>query len=400
MKFTKSELSLILVLSSIQFAHIIDFVIMMPLGPQLMRSLQINPGQFSLLVSSYTLAAGLSGLVASFFVDRFDRKNILLLFFVGFILGTLGCAFSSHYHLLLFARCFTGVFGGVLTSIVMSIVSDSFEYSRRGSAMGIVMSAFAAASIFGLPLGIYLANHRNWQTPFLVLGVLAIFIFALAFALIPKQNAHLQHKAPTRDNFQVFKMILSDHNQVLALILVFSLVLGQFTIIPFISPSFVLNAGLKEDQLPLIYLLGGFCSMFASPLMGRLADKYGKHAVFRVAVLMSLVSIYLITHLGPQPVLVILAISCFFFIVMSGRLVPSMALITATAPTEMRAGFLAIVSCVQQLSAATASWLAGMIIIESPTGSLEHFNYVGYIAILFSLLALFIIRKVQNTYDT
>lgn len=400
MKFTKSELSLILILSSIQFAHIIDFVIMMPLGPQLMRSLQINPSQFSLLVSSYTLAAGLSGLGASFFVDLFDRKKILLLFFIGFIIGTLGCAYAPQYHWLLFARCFTGAFGGVLTSIVMSIVSDAFEYSRRGSAMGIVMSAFAAASVLGIPLGLYLANFKGWQTPFLFLGLFSVFIFIAACIFIPKQNSHLIKKTLKRDSFEVIKMILGDRNQLLALSLVFSVVLGQFTIIPFISPSFVLNAGLAEDQLPLIYLLGGFCSMFASPIMGRLSDRYSKHSVFQVAVLLSLISIYWTTHLGPSSLPVIFIVSCSFFIVMSGRLVPSMALITATAPTQMRAGFLAVVSSVQQLSSATASGIAGWIIVESPTGGLENFNYVGYIAIGFSLLALYIVKKVKNTYDT
>lgn len=399
MKFTKSELSLILLLSSIQFAHIIDFVIMMPLGPLLMRNLQINPSQFSLLVSSYTLAAGLSGLAASFFVDKFDRKKILLLFFIGFIFGTLGCALSPNYLLLLSARCFTGAFGGVLTSIVMSIVSDTFAYSRRGSAMGIVMSAFAAASVLGIPLGLYLANYRSWQTPFFALVALSTVIFLLALVLIPKQVTHLQ-KQEKRNPFRIFKMIAADRNQQLALVLIFCLVLGQFSIIPFISPSFVFNAGLKEDELPLIYLLGGLCSMFAGPIVGRLADRYGKHAVFTVGVLMSLISIYTITNLGPQSLTMILVVSCFFFIVMSGRLVPSMALITSTAPMSTRAGFLAIVSSVQQLSAASASWFAGLIVVKTPSGSLGHFNYVGYIAILFSIFTLFIVRKVQSTYDT
>lgn len=398
MKFTRSELSLILILSSIQFAHIIDFVILMPLGPQLMRSLQINPSQFGLLVSIYTLAAGLSGLAASLYIDRFDRKKVLLLFFVGFTIGTLGCAFAPTYSLLLTVRFFTGAFGGVLTSIVMSIVSDAFEYSRRGSALGIVMSAFAVASVFGIPLGLYLANLSGWQTPFFILGLLCIPIFFLVLVFVPRQDAHLKTQQ-SKDPFKIFKMIAADRNQQLSLSLIFFLVLGQFSVIPFISPSFVMNAGLLESQLPLIYLLGGICSMFAAPIAGRLADRYGKHKVFRVSILISLVAIFMITHLKQQSLGIILLVSCFFFIVMSGRMVPSIALITSTVSTEMRAGFLSIVSAMQQLSSSAAAWIAGMIIVENSQGTLDHFNYVGYIAIASSLVTFIMVRKVRSTFE-
>lgn len=371
----------------------------MPLGPQLMRSLQITPSQFGLLVSSYTLAAGLSGLLASFYIDRFDRKKILLGFFVGFILGTFGCAFSNHYHLLLFARTFTGAFGGVLTSIVLSIVSDTFSYSRRGTAIGAVMSAFAVASVVGIPFGLYLANLYHWQTPFLILGCLSLFLLLNSFLFIPKQTAHLIANE-NKDPFKVFRMILGDKNQQLALSLIFFLVLGQFTVIPFISPSFVLNAGLLESQLPLIYLFGGFCSMLAAPLTGRLADIFGKHLIFRISILLSLISIYLITNMGLTPMPLIILISCSFFIFMSGRLVPSMALITSTVSTEMRAGFLSVVSSIQQLSAAAASWLAGIIIYEGAKGTLENYHLVGYIAIASSLFTFFMVKKVKSTYST
>lgn len=397
MKLTRSEILLLLVLAAIQFTHIVDFMILMPLGPQLMRVLDIEPQQFSLLVSCYTLAAGLSGLAASFYIDLFDRKKVLFMFLVGFCIGTFACSFANDYLFLLIARSLTGVFGGVLTSIVMSIVSDAFEYSRRGTAIGIIMSAFAVASILGVPFGLYLANLSAWETPFFVLGFVVIFLLLLCYFFIPNQDAHT--KKVNNDPLKVLRMIFHESNQQIALLLIFFLVLGQFSIIPFISPSFVANAGLKESELPLMYLFGGICSMFAAPTMGRLSDKYGKHKIFRIFIIISLVPIYLITNLDISPLWKILFISCSFFIVMSGRLIPSMALITSTAPMENRAGFLSIVSSTQQLSAAAASWMAGLIIFTGPNGTLVNYNIVGYIAIASSLFTFFAVTKVKSTYE-
>lgn len=419
--FNKSEVLLIALLAGIQFTHIVDFMILMPLGPQITRLLNISQQQFSFLVSIYTFAAGLSGFCSSFFVDFFDRKKVLLTFFVGFTVGTIACGIADSYYSFLIVRCLTGMFGGVLSSIVLSIVSDNFEYQRRGFAIGTVMGAFALASVFGVPFGLYLANMFQWQAPFLILGGLSAFLLLLVSLFIPKQNKHL-HVNAIKDPLQTFKMILQSENQKLALILIFFLVLGQFSIIPFISMSFVLNAKLPEEHLPLIYLFGGLCSLIAGPTVGRLADKFTKTKVFSVSLIVSLLPIYLITNLGPSSELTIMLISCSFFIVMSGRLVPAMALITSTAPTEKRAGFLSIVSATQQLSAAFAASVAGYIMsmstnekvafasevskkalkpnlnLKAVSMPLDTYYLVGYLAIAASLITFVLAQKVKAEY--
>ncbi len=391
-------------------------MIIMPLGPQITRLLNISQQQFSYLVSSYTLAAGLSGFLSSFFVDFFDRKKILITFFVGFTLGTIACGLVDSYYSFLIARCLTGAFGGVLSSIILSIVSDNFEYERRGLAVGTVMGAFALASVLGVPFGLYLSNLYQWQAPFLILGGLCLFILVFVSFLVPKQNQHLVN-AKVRDPFQTLKMISQSLNQKLALFLIFFLVMGQFTIIPFISMSFVFNAKLPEASLPLIYLFGGFCSLVAAPIVGKLSDVFTKTKVFSISVLISIVPIYLITNLGPSSQAVILLISCSFFIIMSGRMVPAMALITSTAPTEKRAGFLSIVSAVQQLSAAFAAWIAGLVMSMSSSQSislgegnhmgpltdslskpLDTYHLVGYLAILASIVTFALAQKVKPEY--
>lgn len=419
-KFSKSEFLLILLLALVQFTHIVDFMILMPLGPQITRLLNISQQQFSYLVSSYTLAAGLSGFLSSFFVDFFDRKKVLILFFIGFTFGTIGCGLVEDYYSFLTVRCLTGIFGGVLSSIVLSIVSDNFEYQRRGLAVGTVMGSFALASVLGVPFGLYIANLFVWQTPFLILGFACCFLFVLILFFIPKQNLHLI-KGQIRDPFQTLKMIGQSQNQKLALILIFFLVMGQFSVIPFISMSFVFNARLPEASLPLIYLFGGLCSLFAAPIVGRLSDIFTKTKVFSISVLLSIIPVYLITNLGPSSKLTILFISSSFFIVMSGRMVPAMALITSTAPTEKRAGFLSIVSAIQQLSAAFAAWIAGQIMSMSSSQTLalgegndlralnetlsatarplDTYHLVGYLAITASILTFILAQKVKPEFQ-
>ncbi len=383
-------------MSMIQFIHIVDFMILMPLGPQLMRLFGITTTQFGLLVSIYTISAGVSGFLASFFIDRFDRKRSLLLFFFGFIVGTFFCALAPSYGYLLLARALTGFFGGILGSLVMAIVADNFAYERRGSAMGIVMGSFSLSSIFGVPFGLYLANLYSWHAPFIFLGVTSSLICAIGLWMIPPLKGHLHPDRPKSNPSDVIRRIIENPNQQRALFFMFCLVMGQFSIIPFLSPSFVANAGLKESELPLIYLFGGLCSMVAAPSIGRLADKYGKHKIFTIGVLVSIVPILVITNLPPTPLWLLLLISCFFFICMSSRMVPAMTIVSATARAENRGSFLSISSCVQQLSAGFASWLGGAIIINDSQNHILRYNWVGYIAAAASILALFAAHRVKN----
>lgn len=369
-------------------------MIMMPLNPMFLRLFNINSQQFGYIVSVYSLSAGASGLMAAFFVDRFDRKKILIFFYVGFIGGTFLCSLSETYMQFLFARAITGAFGGVLMSIVLAILSDIVPLERRATAMGILTTGFSMASVFGVPFGLYLAQIHSWQLPFVSLAGFASLLLIALLWILPPINAHLT-TAKTKA-FEVLFSLFKDRNQLTALAFTLALVFGQFLVIPFISASFVFNAGLPEAQLPLIYLTGGICSIFAGPIVGKIADRFGKRQTFFFGALFSTVPVLMITHLGLVSVVSILLISSSFFIFMSGRMVPAMAIISAATTSAKRGSFMSFVSSAQQFSMSLAAAIAGSIIIEDTAGHLLRYNWVGYISVAFTFLAIHLSRKTQS----
>lgn len=361
-----------------------------------MRIFSISPQEFGLLVSSYTFSAGISGFAASFYIDRFDRKKALLLFFLGFSVGTLACALAPTYSILLMTRSLTGIFGGVLSSLVMSIVSDAISYERRGTAMGIVMASFSASSVLGVPFSLWLASHFNWHAPFLFLGAASLLLNAFAIWAIPSMRDHLEHNSSLKDPFSTLRGIFTNNNQALALIFMSMLVFGHFSIIPFYSPSMVANAGLLESQLPLIYLVGGACSIVTSPLIGKLSDRFGKHRVFLIAGIISLFPVFLVTHLGVTPLWMILALTAFFFMIIGGRMIPANTMVSSVVPPQSRGSFMSLVSSVTQLSSAAASFFAGQIVVKGSDGQILHYEKVGYLAIVFTIFALYLSKYLKT----
>tara|TARA_B110001454_G_C12723156_1_gene435788 strand:+ start:16474 stop:17679 length:1206 start_codon:yes stop_codon:yes gene_type:complete len=394
--FSRQEKFLLFIIAAIQFAHIVDFMIMMPLGPQLIRIFSISAQEFSFLVASYTLFAGISGFVSSFFMDRFERKRLLLFFFTGFAISTLFCAASPNFYFLLIARSLAGTFGGVLNSITLSIVSDNFSYEKRGTAVGWTSTSFSLASILGVPFSIYLATTFNWHAPFVFLGCISLGLFFFIFKYVPPRA--VLESGKTSSLLTPLLEVAGTRNLLMGLVYMIFLFLGQFTVIPFISPTLVANAGLPEAHLPLIYLCGGLTSIVGAPLIGRISDRIGKHTVFIVGAILSIIPIFLLTHLGPTEVPIILGISSLFFISMSMRMIPAMALISGAPSPERRGSYMSLVSSVQSLSSAVGSSLAGYIVVrDTVTGYMANYEMVGYIAIVFTLLAVAVVHQVKHT---
>lgn len=398
----KNEKLLLLILAAGMFTHIMDFMIMMPLGPQLMRIFDISPQQFSLLVASYTITAGVSGFAAAFLIDRYDRKNALLFVYVGFAVGTLACAFAPTYAILLITRSLAGAFGGVLGAIILAIVSDAVPLERRAQGIGMVMASFGVASVLGVPFGLFIASKSSWHAPFLLLGGLAVFIAILIVAFVPNMTKHLNangHLTP----IQVLSEIFGKRNSRIGLTFSAILMLGHFTIIPFVAPYMVGNVGFSESQLAYIYLVGGVCTLLFSPWVGKMADKHGRLKVFTIFGSLVIIPIIVITNLVPIPIWAALLIAAIFFIFSNGRMVPSTTMETAIIKPEFRGSYMSIRSSVQQLSSGMAAFIAGLIISEQPSvfdpnaKALVNYNYVGAIAVFFSLLALYVARKLQVT---
>jgi MFS transporter, DHA1 family, inner membrane transport protein len=392
---TRNERLLLLVLACINFTHIVDFMIMMPLGPQLMRYFGIGPQEFALIVSSHSLSAGISGFLAAFVVDRFPRKYVVLLAYGGFVIGTLACAIAPTYGLLIAARALAGIFGGVLGSQVLSIVGDVFSYERRAQAMSIVMTAFSAASVAGVPFGLYIATEYSWHAPFVFVGVLGLGVLFLIWRYVPILNEHVQSKQQRSNPLSVLTNITRNPNQLRALFLTTTIMLGHFSIIPFITPYLVANVGFSETNVYLIYLVGGALTIFSAPMVGKLADRRGKYPVFVVFALLSMLPIYLITHMTPSPLAFVLFVSGLFFVFSNGRLVPTQAMVTSVVSPTQRGGFMAINSSVQLLAQSLAAYSAGLIVGKTPEGQVTNYGLVGLFAMTAIFLSIFIARQVK-----
>jgi len=394
----KNERLLLFILAAAMFTHIMDFMIMMPLGPQLMRLFDISAREFSLLVASYTVTAGVVGFFAAFFIDRYDRKKTLIVIYCGFALGTLACAFSPTFTVLLLARSFAGAFGGVLGALILAIVSDAIPLERRAHGIGVVMASFGVASVFGVPFGLFLASKFSWHAPFLFLGGLAVAILLFISARVPVMTKHFSSKGHASP-LEVLRQIFGRPSARLGLTFTAVLMLGHFTIIPFVATYMVGNVGFSEGELTYMYLVGGVCTLTFSPWIGRMADKHGRLKIFTIFGSLVIVPILIITNLTPVPIAVALSISAIFFIFSNGRMVPSTTMETAVIKPEIRGSYMSIRSSVQSLTSGLGAFIAGIIITEQPSvfdpraKALVNYQYVGIIAVFFTLVSLYVARR-------
>jgi predicted MFS family arabinose efflux permease len=381
----------LLLLAAIQFTTNLDFLIILPLGPQYMRVMHITPAQFNMIVAAYAIAAGISGVAAGFFLDHFDRKTALLWLFVGFAAGTLLCAMAPTYGLLVAARAIAGTFGGVTGAVILAIVGDVIPEHRRGEAMGLVMSAFSVASIFGVPLGLVLASDFNWHVPFYVIAAISVPILVAVGRFVPALRGHLEH---SRDQHPAARMlaVLMEPNHQMAFLFMAVLTCAGFTIFPTLATYMVYNVGLTEKQLPFIYLTGGLCTLFSMNWVGRWADRAGKLRVFTLMSLSASVPVIALTNLPRVPLLVALATSTLLMICMSGRFVPAMAMMTATVESRYRGGFMSVNSSVQQFSCGLAAWISGGIIGQGPNQEITHYPIAGLVSLACVLACIWLAR--------
>lgn len=393
----KEERIFLLTLAGIQFTHILDFMIMMPLGPQLIRVLHIDTHQFGLLLSSYTFTAAASGLLAATYVDRFDRRKLILTLYVLFIVATLCCGLAPDFVSLLIARALAGAFGGILGAMVQTVVADVVPFERRGQAMGTIMSAFALSTVAGVPLGLFLASHieaLGWRAPFFFIVLLSCGFLAVGYRYLPSLTGHLR-RADAGNVFRQIYAVVKEPNHLKAYFFMSLLMLGGFTVIPYVALYYTANVGMTESFITVIYLCGGAATFFTSRLIGRMADRYGKLRTYRVVALASLLPLLVTTHLVPVPWWAVLINSTIFFILVPGRMVPGMAMITAAAVPQVRGTFMSIGSSVQMMASGLASLGAGLIITRNAAGQIEHYNLVGYLALGCTLVAIWVAQHLK-----
>lgn len=390
----RRERALIFLLAAIQFTHITDFVVMMPLGPQFMRVFQLEAQEFSVLVSAYSVSAAVFSLIAAFFLDRWDRKRSLVWVYLGFVVGTLTCGISHSYAQLLAGRIIAGAFGGTVSAISFAIIGDVIPAHRRGRAMGALMASFSVASVVGLPAGLFMASHFGWESVFLGIALMGCGLCLYAYSRVPSLRFHLA-AARSKTLWQEFDEILRRRACQRGLLFAASVTATGFLIIPFISPSFVANAGVAESQLSLIYLVGGFCTFFTSQWVGRLSDRWGYRQVFQALALSSLVPIALITNLGYVGIVWATAVSSLFMVLVSGRMVPSMALLTSLVRPDQRGAFMSLVTFCQQIAMGLGSLVAGRLVTVN-NGKLLHYNRSGFAAMALTFFALWLVRSFHS----
>lgn len=368
-------------LAAMQFAHIMDFMVMMPLAPQLMRVMHISQPQFALLVSIYSFSAAFAGIAVARWSDRYPRKRMLLVMFAAFTLATLFCGLAQSYPLLLLARALAGLSGGVVGGIVQAYVADMLPPERRGWGMGIIMTAFSMSAVAGVPLGIWMGAEFGWQSPFLFLAAISVFIGMLACH-------YLQPVQHTPSDGSGLLAIVRDRRFWYPFALTLCLMMAGFSVIPHISPYLVGNLGFSEREIAYFYLGGGAATLFTAPVIGRLADRVGKFPAFAGVAALSTVPILLLTHLPVVPLWMGVLVMTFFMVCVSGRFIPAMALTSMVIPPDRRGRFMSINVSVQQLGSGLAALVSGLMLGHDAAGRLVHYERVGYLAAGATLLAI------------
>ena len=395
-KFTPYQVLVIFLLAVTQFTVVLDFMVMSPLGDMLMKSMNLKTSQFGMAVSAYAFSAGISGLLTAGFADKFDRKKLLLFFYIGFIIGTLCCGLAHNYLMLIVARIITGLFGGVIGSISMAIVADLFPIQKRGRVMGFMQMGFGASQVLGIPISLYLANAWGWQSPFLMIVILATIVWILVVVKLKPVTKHLSEKTEQNAVMHLFNTISQRHYRI-GFLSTAILSIGGFMMMPWSSAFSINNLHITQHQLPIVFMVSGVSSLLIMPIMGRLSDTIDKFKIFLFASIMMIVMVLIYTNLTPVPFAVILLLNILFMISMMSRMVPAMALTSGLPKMQDRGAFMSINASLQQMAGGVAAIVGGMIVVQKDKYSaLENYNILGYIISILSLISILMVYRVSK----
>jgi predicted MFS family arabinose efflux permease len=394
--FSGYQKFVIFILAITQFTVILDFMVMSPLGDMLMKSLSLKPQAFGFAVSAYAISAGISGLLTAGFADRFDRKKLLLFFYCGFILGTIFCGMAQSYAVLVAARIITGLFGGVIGSISMAIITDMFALQQRGRVMGFIQMGFGGSQVLGVPIGLYLANLWSWEAPFWMVAGLSIAIaLAIAFYLKPI-TAHL---AVQRDKsaFEHLLHTVAKADYRVGFTATALLSIGGFMMMPFGSAFAINNLKITNHQLPMLFMVSGVSSLFIMPLIGKLSDRIDKFKIFAVASVWMMLMCVVYTNLTATPLWLVMILNILMMMGIMSRMIPSSALTSAIPEMADRGAFMSINASLQQIAGGVAAAVAGMIVSQPSKGApLVNYNVVGYVIVGISMLSIFTLWRVDQ----
>ncbi len=393
--FTSYQIIVILILALTQFSVVLDFMVMSPLGDLLIKDLKITPAQFGVVVSSYALSAGVSGFLTASFADKFDRKKLLLFFYGGFIIGTMLCGLSNSYWILVFARIFTGIFGGVISSISLAIVADLFDLNHRGRVMSFLQMGFGMSQILGIPISLYLAKVWQWQAPFYLIVILASIIFFVAIFVLKPVNAHL--KLQRENAFKHLWQTIANKEYRIGFIATAFMSLGGYLMMPWGSTYSVNNIGISQSDLPLMFMIVGLATFAIMPVVGVLSDKLNKFAIFTSASVLMVITVLVYTQLPKVSLFMLIVVNMFMMMGIMARMIPSQALAASIPAMKDRGAFMSINSSLQQMAGGVAALIGGWIVKQKTQSSpLENFDYLGYLVVAVILINILLTYRVYN----
>jgi predicted MFS family arabinose efflux permease len=374
----------------------LDFMVMSPLGDIMMKTLHITAKQFGVAVSAYAFSAGISGLLTAGFADKFDRKKLLLFFYIGFVIGTFFCALAPTYELLVAARIFTGLFGGVIGSVSMAIVADLFSLQQRGKVMGFVQMGFGVSQVLGIPIGLYIANIWGWHIPFFWIAVMASIIAFTLFLKLKPINEHLALQSDKSPFLHLWHTV-AQRNYRIGFLSTALLSIGGFMMMPFGSAFAINNLKITKDQLPLVFMITGVATLVSMPIIGKLSDRFSKFKIFAISTIVATIIINIYAHFSVTPFWIVLLTNILMMMFIMSRMVPSTALTSAVPNPQDRGAFMSINASLQQMAGGFGAMIAGMIIVQKDNfAPLEHYDTLAMVASSIMLLTIFLMYRVYK----
>ena len=392
---------LLLTLAAVQFVHVLDSLLVMPLGPQFLKDLSLTPAMFGALVSCYSLAAALAGLLGAFVLDRFDRKRALVWLMAGLTGATFVCGLARDFEVLVTGRILAGACGGLIQALLFTIIGDCFPDRQRGAATGTVMSSYSAATVLGVPIALFLAGKGSWSVPFLVLSLIGVFVCLMALVLIPPLKGHLLFVARSnraiekQESTVPFLVFIMKRSTRAAFAMIIMLMFAGFTVIPYMSAYLSVNLGLSHQDLATVFFAGGVATFATARWVGRLSDRFGKQNMFTWLALSSAVPTLILTHARPMSMLAVLCVTTPFTLLLAARGIPALSLITSSVGPGLRGRFLSLTSSVQQASSGLASLVTGLFLTQGPDGRLTNYYWAGDLSVVFLLLAVLVARRLK-----
>jgi predicted MFS family arabinose efflux permease len=372
-------------------------MVMSPLGDLLMKSMQLSTKQFGIAVFSYAFSAGISGFLTAGFADSFDRKKLLLFFYIGFIVGTLFCGLASNFYLLVAARVFTGIFGGVIGSISMAIVSDLFPIEKRGRVMGFLQMGFGTSQVLGIPISLYIANHFGWQSPFFLIVGMAFVIWLFIVLKMKPITKHLEVKDKDTNALQHLSHTIQNRNYRVGFLTTALMSLGGFMIMPWGSVYAINNLHVTQEQLPLLFMIAGVATLLMMPLIGKISDKINKFTIFTFASAWMIIVVVIYANLGETSFAIVVILNVLMMMGVMARMVPSVALVSELPKLQDRGAFMSVNSSLQQMAGGIAAAIGGMIVVQKDVHSpIEHYDTLAYVVSFFVILCVIMLYRVQK----